>query len=96
MAFGDCEDNVLNLFWDSLTSHFRLLATHKYMGMLLVHNIARPPQGRLLRCLKTTMSESLIGQRVVLNKHVWDEVERWRGPQRDVAHMEADGNNCWN
>jgi len=32
---------------------------------------------------KTTTLEFLIGQRVVLNEHVWAELDRRRGPRRD-------------
>ena len=33
----------------------------------------------------------MIDQRVVLNEYVWDEVKYRRGPQSDLARMEADG-----
>jgi len=35
-----------------------------------------------------------MGQRVVLNEHVWAEVDRRRGPQSDKAHMEAGEIDC--
>jgi len=54
------------------------------------------PQGLLLRCSKTTTSESLIDQRVVLNEQVLAEVDRRRKPQRDNVHIEAGGVHCWN
>jgi len=60
-----------------------------------MQNNARLPQWLLLRCSKTT-SESLIDQRVVLNEHVWAEVDRRRKPQRDNVHIEAGGIHCWN
>ena len=65
-------------------------------GTLVVQNNARQPQGLLLRCSKTTTSESLIDQRVVPNEHVWAEVDRRRKPQRDNVHIEAGGVHCWN
>jgi len=48
-----------------------------------MQNNARLQQGRVFRCSKTTTSEFLIGQRVVLNEHVWAELDHRRGPQRD-------------
>jgi len=60
-----------------------------------MQNNARLPQGLLLRC-STTTSESMIDQRVVLNEHVWGEVDRRRKPQRDNVHIEAGGVHCWN
>jgi len=59
-------------------------------------NNARLSQWLLLRCSKTTTSESLIDQRVVLNDHVWTEVDRRRKPQRDNVHIKAGGVHCWN
>jgi len=44
---------------------------------------ARLQQGLVFRCSKTTTSEFLIGLRVVLNEHVWAELDHRRGPQRD-------------
>ena len=48
-----------------------------------MQNNARLQQGLVFRCSKTTTSEFLIGQRVVLNEHVWAELDHRRGPQRD-------------
>jgi len=48
-----------------------------------MQNNARLQQGLVLRCSKTTTSEFLIGLRVVLNEHVWAELDHRRGPQRD-------------
>jgi len=61
-----------------------------------MQNNARLSQGLLFRCFKTTTLESLIGQCVVLNEHVWAALDGRRGPQRDNVHMEASGINCWN
>ena len=68
--------------------------TLKHRSMLLLQNNARLPQGLHFRCSKTTTSESLIGQRVVLNEHVLGEVDRRRGLQRYLAHLESNGNDC--
>jgi len=69
----------------------------KIRGTLIMKNNARLPQVLLLRCSKTTTSESLIDQRIiVLNEHVWAEVDRRRKPQRDNFHIEAGGVHCWN
>ena len=54
---------------------------------------ARLLQGRLFRC---STSESLIGQCVVLNEHVWAELDRRRGPRRDSVDIKAGGIYCWN
>jgi len=62
--------------------------TYKNRGTLLMQNNPRLPKGPLFRCSKTTTSESLIGQCVVLNGHVWAEVDRRRGLQRYLAHKE--------
>jgi len=61
-----------------------------------MQNNARLPQGLLLRCSKTTASESLTDQRVVLNENLWAEVDRRSKPQRDNVHIEAGGVHCWN
>jgi len=65
-------------------------------GTLVMQNNARLPQGLLLRCSKTTTSEFLIDQRVVLNGYVWAEVDHRRKPQRDHVHIEAGGVHYWN
>jgi len=57
--------------------------TYKNRGTLLMRNNARLQQGLVFRCSKTTTSEFLIGLRVILNEHVWAELDRRRGPQRD-------------
>ena len=57
----------------------------------------RLQQGLVFRCYKTTTSEFLIGLRVVLNEHVWAELDHRREPQREnVFFMEAGGIYCWN
>ena len=48
-----------------------------------MQNNARLQQGLVFRCSKTTTSGFLIGQRVVLNEHVWAVLDHRRGPQRD-------------
>ena len=63
---------------------------------LVMQNNTRLPQWLLLRCSKTTTSEPFIDQRVVLNEHVWAEVDRRRKSQRDNVHIEAGGVHCWN
>jgi len=57
--------------------------TYKHMGTLLMQNNARLQQGLVFRCSKTTTSDFMIGQRVVLNEHVWAELDHRRGPQRE-------------
>jgi len=58
--------------------------TYKNRGTLLnMQNNARLQQGLVFRCSKTTLSEFLIGQRVVQNEHVWAELDHRRGQQRD-------------
>ena len=69
----------------------RLTARAFYSNM---QDCARHPTRELFRCFKTTTSESLIGQRVDPIEHVCDDVDGRRGPQRDLAHMEANGIDC--
>jgi len=46
-----------------------------------MQNNARLQQGLVFRCSKTTTSEFLIGQRVLLNEHVWAELDHRHGPR---------------
>ena len=94
LVIGNCEEYVSNYFLD-VTFPLPCL-TGNNRGTLVMQNNARLPQGLLLRCSKTTTSESLIAQRIVLNEHVWAEVDRRRKPQRDNVHIEADGVHRWN
>ena len=48
-----------------------------------MQNSERLQQGLVFRCYKTRTSEFLIGLRVVLNEHVWAELDHRRRPQRD-------------
>jgi len=48
-----------------------------------MQNNERLQQGLVFKCYKTTTSEFLIGLRVVLNEHVWTELDHRRRPQRD-------------
>jgi len=92
LVIGNCEEYVSNYFLD-VTFPLPCL-TGNNRGTLVMQNNARLPQGLLLRCSKTTTSESLIAQRIVLNEHVWAEVDRRRKPQRDNVHIEAGGVHC--
>jgi len=93
----NCEVYVSNHFFGFMGVTFPLpRLTDKNRGTLVIQNNARLPQGLLLRCSKTTTSESLIDQRVFLNEHVWAEVDRRRKPQRENVHIKAGGVHCWN
>ena len=48
-----------------------------------MQNNVRLQQEVVFKSSKTTTSEFLIGKRVVLNEHIWAELDRRRGPQRD-------------
>jgi len=48
-----------------------------------MQNNARLQKGLVFKCSKTTTSEFLIGWRVVLNEHLWTELDHRRGQQRD-------------
>jgi len=82
------------IFWFTDVTFPLPRLTDKNRDTLVMQNNARLPQGLLLRCSKTTTSESMIDQRVVLNEHVWAEVDRRRKPQRDNVHIEAGGVHC--
>ena len=72
--------------------------TYKNRGTLLMQTIARLQQGLVFRCSKTTTSEFLIGLRVVLNEHVWAELDQTIDADHSVIMflMEAGGMYCWN
>jgi len=59
-------------------------------------NNVRLQQEVVFKSSKTKTSEFLIGKRVVLIEHVWAELDRRRGPQRDNVSNGDRQNLLWN